>query len=301
MTDRQIRWFLAVYETLNFSVAARKLFLTQPTLSYQIRNLEQELGAPLFMRTTSHVELTDVGRQFAQFALESHKLYLKLQASISASRPPEKLVLQAPATMIARDPLYHDLLFAFRQKLPECELEVRPDTHEKSLAQKLTNGINALICINQQDLSEDVDLQVLFNTRCFLLCGPDTPFPAHKISSRQLSGYTICYEPCDSLLADTVRSRLCDPSIQWRKVSNFEKEYPNLLSGRCLFFSPVCAPVFPKEWYRELLMDRPLGPTCLFTRSNDARPSIKILKELTVLEHTRAIADGRLAGAEPEI
>ena len=48
-------------------------------------------------------------------------------------------------------------------------------------------------------------------------------------------------------------------------------------------------------------MDRPLGPTCLFTRSNDARPSIKILKELTVLEHTRAIADGRLAGAEPEI
>ena len=49
MTDRQIRCFLAVYETLNFSVAARKLFLTQPTLSYQIRNLEQELGAPLFM------------------------------------------------------------------------------------------------------------------------------------------------------------------------------------------------------------------------------------------------------------
>lgn len=93
MTDRQIRCFLAVYETLNFSVAERKLFLTQPTLSYQIRNLEQELGAPLFMRTTSHVELTDVGRQFAQFALESHKLYLKLQASISASRPPEKLVL----------------------------------------------------------------------------------------------------------------------------------------------------------------------------------------------------------------
>ena len=52
MTDRQIRCFLALYETLNFSAAARQLFLTQPTLSYQIRTLEEELGTPLFTRTT---------------------------------------------------------------------------------------------------------------------------------------------------------------------------------------------------------------------------------------------------------
>ena len=50
MTDRQIRCFLALYETLNFSAAARQLFLTQPTLSYQIRTLEEELGTPLFTR-----------------------------------------------------------------------------------------------------------------------------------------------------------------------------------------------------------------------------------------------------------
>ena len=43
MTDRQIRCFLALYETLNFSAAARQLFLTQPTLSYQIRTLEEEV------------------------------------------------------------------------------------------------------------------------------------------------------------------------------------------------------------------------------------------------------------------
>ena len=55
MTDRQIRCFLALYETLNFSAAARQLFLTQPTLSYQIRTLEEELGTPLFTRTTCRV------------------------------------------------------------------------------------------------------------------------------------------------------------------------------------------------------------------------------------------------------
>lgn len=62
MTDRQLRCFLALYETLNFSVAARQLFLTQPTLSYQIRTLEEELGTPLFVRTTCRVEPTQAGQ-----------------------------------------------------------------------------------------------------------------------------------------------------------------------------------------------------------------------------------------------
>ena len=68
MTDRQIRCFLALYETLNFSAAARQLFLTQPTLSYQIRTLEEELGTPLFTRTTCRVEPTEAGQLFAAFA-----------------------------------------------------------------------------------------------------------------------------------------------------------------------------------------------------------------------------------------
>jgi DNA-binding transcriptional ArsR family regulator len=67
VTDRQIRCFLALYETLNFSAAARQLFLTQPTLSYQIRTLEEELGTPLFTRTTCRVEPTEAGQLFAAF------------------------------------------------------------------------------------------------------------------------------------------------------------------------------------------------------------------------------------------
>lgn len=47
MTDRQLRCFLALYETLNFSAAARQLFLTQPTLSYQIRTVVSRPHVPL--------------------------------------------------------------------------------------------------------------------------------------------------------------------------------------------------------------------------------------------------------------
>lgn len=58
-----LRAFEAVARRLNFSAAAEELFLTQPAISRQIKALEEELGAPLFVRGTRKVELTNAGSQ----------------------------------------------------------------------------------------------------------------------------------------------------------------------------------------------------------------------------------------------
>ncbi len=63
MELRQLRYFIAVAERLSFSKAALQLHLTVPPLSRQIRQLEDELGAPLFVRDRRRVTLTDAGRQ----------------------------------------------------------------------------------------------------------------------------------------------------------------------------------------------------------------------------------------------
>src|SRR6266436_4390888 len=64
MELRHLRYFVAVADTLNFTRAAEKLRLAQPSLTRQIHNLEEEIGVQLLNRSKSHVSLTVEGRSF---------------------------------------------------------------------------------------------------------------------------------------------------------------------------------------------------------------------------------------------
>ena len=83
MELRHLRYFVAVAETENVSRAALKLHISQPGLSRQVRDLEEELGFPLLERGAKSVRLTEAGRVFLG---EARAVLQRVEAAVQAAR-----------------------------------------------------------------------------------------------------------------------------------------------------------------------------------------------------------------------
>lgn len=89
MNLRQIKYFIAVAEEKNISRAAERLHISQPPLSRLVQILEDELGTPLFNRTTWGVELTPAGEAFLSHARKIHSLIEHTREDISNIGKPD--------------------------------------------------------------------------------------------------------------------------------------------------------------------------------------------------------------------
>lgn len=121
---RQLKAFLGVAETSNFTRTAQKLHLSQAALSASIRELEGQLGCRLFERTTRSVELTPAGRGFLPVALSA------VEGLEDAARQLQNLERHGVArvrlgfTPMLASNVAPDVLDAFQQQFPSVQVEV---------------------------------------------------------------------------------------------------------------------------------------------------------------------------------
>lgn len=90
MELRELRYFIAVAQEQSITKAAERLYISQPSLSKQMQNLEKEIGQPLFTRGSRKITLTETGMLLKKRAEEMLALYEKTQAEIAA--PPEEVM-----------------------------------------------------------------------------------------------------------------------------------------------------------------------------------------------------------------
>ena len=194
----QARYFVALCETLNFTRAAEKCNVTQPSLTRAIKLLEEELGGPLFNRERNQTHLTELGR-----AMEPHLREVIDQARAARARASSFFALRNARLKVgvARGVSFHLLDQTLREYLtsyPDTEIALY-DERTLDLREALRRGDFEVIVLPQraQDL-DDLHYYTVGEDRLFAILPQEHPLAAGEaVTLEALAEHPlICGEGC---------------------------------------------------------------------------------------------------------
>jgi len=190
MDIRQLSAFVAIAETHTFTAAAQRVHVTQAAISMQIRQLEQEVGIPLFIRTPRRVVLTEAGEKLlvrAQLILREHEATLaELAALAGAERG--RLRIGSASAMVTADPLPR-ILKELRNQHPLAEVSVSSGTSE-ALVKQILSGELDIAFVSLPVEARAIETELLSDDQLV-----DIASPRHRLAKqRVVSAFVLAGE-----------------------------------------------------------------------------------------------------------
>ncbi|WP_265557153.1 transcriptional regulator CynR [Serratia grimesii] len=210
MLLRHIRYFLAVAEQGNFTRAAEVLHVSQPTLSQQIKQLEEKLGTPLFDRTGRAVRLTDAGAAWMRYA----RLALQdLEAGTRAIH--DVATLERGSLRLAMTPTFTAYLIgpvidAFYRRYPGVSVSIHEMTQDRIEAQLAEDRLDLGIAFGQAQ-SADIEAEDLFSESLNMMVGTHHPLAQQR---EPLSAQAFEQQPLVLLSEDFATRQFIDDYCQ---------------------------------------------------------------------------------------
>ena len=224
MEMQQVRYFLALARTLNFTRAAEQSNVSQPALTRAIQQLEHELGGPLFHRERANTHLSELGRMMLPYLEQIHSQTEAARQHAKSIKKLDNVTLRIGAMCTIGPAMIADLIVKFRMAHPNVDLEV-VEEGTPELMDMLTRGDLNLALFG---LPEPLDVRFhglsLFQERFVIALPPGHPLAAHNVvrcSDTHEEPY-VCRSNCE--IFDYARRQLREHGVQWKKVFSSERD-----------------------------------------------------------------------------
>jgi DNA-binding transcriptional LysR family regulator len=183
MEIRQLRAFVAIAETRTFTAAAQRVHVTQAAISMQIRQLEHEVGIPLFVRTPRRVVLTEAGEHLlerAQLILREHDAAIAELAELAGAEH-GRIRLGSASANVSADAL-PVILRRMRKHYPQAEVSVTSGTSEE-LVRKILAGELDMAFVSLPVEARNVDTELLSRDQLVAVASPRHPLASQRVIS----------------------------------------------------------------------------------------------------------------------
>jgi DNA-binding transcriptional LysR family regulator len=170
MELHQVRYFLTLAQTLNFTRAAEACSVTQPALTRAIQRLEHELGGPLLYRERNLTQLTDLGRTVLPLLEQTYAAALaaKEQAAAFKRRDAAPLRIGLGASISAM--LIAPVLRELETRIEGIDLVLRHATTEALVQELLNAQLDAALVVEPEKLTERLNRWPLLTERYVVVC-----------------------------------------------------------------------------------------------------------------------------------
>ena len=209
MELRQLKSFIRVAETLNFSEAARSLFITQSTLSQQIKQLETDLDVQLLSRSSHNVSLTEAGQELIPFARKTIEAADMCRERIDDLKNVICGNLQIGVTY-SFSAILTETLVTFMKKFPKVRLEVFYRPMAELMDMLRSKEVDFVLAFRPNEPMPDVNSRVLFQSHLSAIVGDSHPLAAlGKVSLGKLTEYAFAM-PAKGLQARNAFDKIAD-------------------------------------------------------------------------------------------
>ncbi len=214
MSDRRLKVFHTVAKLLSFTKAAEALHMTQPAVTFQVRQLEEYFNTRLFDRTHNKVNLTPAGERVAEFAERIFDLYSEMENSVRDLTGEISGALTIGASTTIAEYMLPALLGEFKNRYPDINLRLKVSNSE-GIVSMVEHNVIDLGVVESQVSNKNLIVEVCHDDQLVVVAAPDHELVKRggKVKAAEIVKYPFVSREEGSGTREVIMQYLIDENV----------------------------------------------------------------------------------------